>query len=822
MPTNTSNAIGMERQFSPEQQDVYQKQLQGIRSDTAGDLESRGGYRLARALGLVGNNLINEAKRMEEHRERKGEYIGKYAEEKNVDHFRDVQIILANAGYDEYADNEYTRAYIARAEGAKAMAELDNRYQEEVIDVKGYCNSQKEEFDRYNAFIKDHKYEYSLKDTPISAEYDESDSQFFDDGMYEHYHDYAMGKLHGQEQQAADNRKVIRNASFRSQLDKYTSPEYLAKTSLDQQIKDLTALGGRSMDMGMTIGEITSGWNEYIKSRVQLNGGADDLDKLGEIAVYKDPDGKDIKLKDILPMDSYKNMAVIQDGNLLEKDTVDAIDTLSKCKTLAEFTAAAEDLKKKNPRLYANLAERGTLLSLRENAQQAEEQAEKEQEQGVFGDGSSGGGGGSTGIAKLGKTAQETFRQVARGYLDACKNHQADYQGRPISDALGVFTRNKNGETIFVKASREDVINIGNEMLMSLMDGKHDAKEAIADFDVLVTAPGFAPFRQSLAESMNATLNGLVNLNVDKIDLRSNNDLQNLQLAMDLMHIDPVGAKQMYGAGNWTRLSVLRELIPSSEGYWEFNGGQAGSGLINAIRSYGTKIATIGAGNTEYTQTKQSISGKFSGVVTPIRAFNSSASVDTTYVPIVGFPSYAKAQAIELATMYRMAGVPSDAEAIQRASQTVAKQYGVVKTGNETVWIPLAKLTGLNVAEKDKAPLVSRMIEGTQYYLGGANNVLVVWDDTAQELQFHNIHTGQTTPVKNLVNQIQLVENNRKATVKKQQQAQAQAQAKKQAQRKANVQRQTQQVHKEAVAFNKAHKTNDIVEKNKHRKGRQF
>lgn len=824
MPTNTSNAIGMERQFSPQQQDVYQKQLQGIRSNTAGDLESSGGYRLARALGIAGGNLINEAKRMEEHRERKGEYIGKYAEEKNVDKFRDVQAILANAGVDEYADNEYTRAYIARAEGAKAMAELDNRYQEEVVDVKGWCNSQKEEFDRYNQFVKDHKYEYNLKNTPISAEYDKSDDQFFDDGMYEHYHEYAMGKMRGQEAQAADNRKVIRNASFRSQLDKYNSPEYLAKTSLDQQIKDLGALGGRSLDMGMTIGEVTSGWNEYIKERVQLNGGADDLDKLGEIVIYKDPDGKDIKLKDVAPMDSYKNMAVIQDGNLLEKDTVDAINSLSKCKTVAEYDAAAADLKKKNPRLYANLAERGTLMSLRENAQQAEEQAEKEQEQGMFGDGSGGGSGGSTGIAKLGQTAQETFKKVARGYLDACKNHQADYQGRPISDALGVFTHNKKGETIFVKASREDVINIGNEMLMSLMDGKHKPEEAIADFDVLVTAPGFAPFRQSLAESMNATLNGLVNLNVDKIDLRSNNDLQNLQLAMDLMRIDPVGAKQMYGTGNWTRLNVLRYLVPSSEDYWEFKGGQAGGGLISAVRKYGTKIATIGAGNTEYTQTKQSISGHFKGVVTPIRAFNNSYSVDTTQVPIVGFPSYAKTQAVELATMYRMAGVSSDAEAIQRASHDVAKQYGVVNMDGQTIWIPLVQLHGVALAEQNKAPAVRLMIEQTKKNINWKNpkDVLVVWDDTAQELQFQDIKTGRTTPVKNLVNQIYYTENQRKTEVKAQKQKKAQAQAKEQARRKANVQKQTQVVHKEAQAFNKAHPTNARVEKNKHRKGRQF
>ena len=817
MPTNTSNAIGMERQFSPQQQDVYQKQLQGIRSNTAGDLESRGGYRLARALGLAGGNLINEARRMEEHKQRMGAYVGKFASDKNVDKFRDIQMILANAGYEEYADNPYTRATIARAEGGKAMAELDNRYQEEVVDAKGWCQSQKEELDRYNKFIADHKQEYSLH-TPISAERDESDNKFFDDGLYENYSNYATGKMHGQEAQAAENRKVIRNATFRSKLDALTSPEYLAKTPIDQQIKDLQGLHKFGWDMGMTLEETLAGDNDYVKSRVQLNGGAEFLDKLGEVVAYKDADGKDIKWKEALPLDSYKNMAVIQDGNLLEQKTVEAIDSLSKCTTVAEFTDKAAQLKKDNPRLYANLAERGTLLSLRENAQQAEEQAEKEQEQGMFGDGSTASGASSsTGIAKYGDTVYATFRKSARGYLTAWENHQADYQGRPISDALGVFTTNKKGQTVFVKASREDVIQMGNEMLASLMDGKHDIDEALKDFDALVTAPGFAPFRQSLAESMNATLNGLVNLNVDKIDLRSNNDIQNLQLAMGIMRIDPVGAKQMYGAGNWTRLCVLRNLIPSSEDYWEFKGGQAGSGLINAVRSYGTKIATIGAGNAEYTQTKQSITSHFSGAVANIRSFNDSYSVDTTTVPIAGFPSYAKTQAIELASMYRMYGEPTDAQAISKASAAVAKQYGVVNMDGQSIWIPLAQLHSLNLAEKNKAPAVRLMIEQTKKTLGG-KDVLVVWDDDAQELLFHNLKTGQTTPVKDMVNQIYYVENERKKAVAAQKQQKAQVQAQKQKKLAA----QKKQVHKEAVAFNKAHPTNRQVEKNKHRKGRQF
>lgn len=811
MATNTSNAIGMERQFSPQQQDVYQKQLQGIRSNTAGDLESSGGYRLARALGLAGGNLINEARRMEAHRQRMGEYAGKFSSDKNVQGFRDIQLILANAGLDEYADNEYTRAYIARAEGDKAMEDLNTRYQEEVVDVKGRCKSQKEELDRFNKFVADHKPEYSLH-TPVSAEYDESDNNFFDEGMYANYNKYATANLHGQETQAAENRKVIRNSTYRSKLDALTSPEYLAKTPIDQQIKDLQALHEFAWDMGMTLEETLGGDNEYVQKRVQLNGGAEFIDKLGGVVAYKDADGKDITWNECLPMDSYKNMAVIQDGNLLEQKTLEAMDSLSKCTTVAEFEDNAAQLKKDNPRLYANLAERGTLLSIRENVQQTEEQAEKEQ--GMFGDGSSSG---STGIAKLGGTAYENYRKVARGYLTAWKNHQPDYQGRPISDALGVFTTNKNGQTVFVKASREDVIQIGNEMLASLMDGKHNVDEALADLDALVTAPGFTPFRQSLAQSLNATLNGLVNLNVDKIDLRSNNDIKNLQLAMDIMHIDPVGAKQMYGNGNWIRLSVLRNLVPSSEDYWEFNGGQAGSGLINAIRRYGTKIATIGAGNTEYTQTKQSIASHFSGAVANIRSFNDSYTVDTTTVPIAGFPSYAKTQAIELATMYRMCGEANDAEAISKASAVVAKQYGVVNMDGQSIWIPLAQLHGLNLAEEHKAPAVRLMIGETKKYMGGGN-ILVTWDDTAQELLFQNLKTGRTVPVKSLVTQINYVENNRKNEVA----AQKQAKAKEQAQRQNKLNAQKAQVHKEAVAFNKAHPTNARVEKNKHRKGRQF
>ena len=813
MATNTSNAIGMERQFSPQQQDVYQKQLQGIRSNTAGDLESSGGYRLARALGLAGGNLINEARRMEAHRQRMGEYIGKDSSDKNVNKLRDIQLILANAGHEEYADNPYARAYIARAEGDKAMEDLNIRYREEVVGVKGWCKSQKEELDRFNKFIADHKPEYSLN-TPISAEYDESDNDFFDEGMYANYNKYATDNLHGQEAQAAENRKAIRNSTYRSKLDALTSPEYLAKTPIDQQIKDIQALHLNGWDMGMTLEEMIGGDNEYVQKRVQLNGGAEFIDKLGGIVAYKDADGKNITWNECLPMDSYKNMAVIQDGNLLEQKTVDALDSLSKCTTVAEFTDKVAQLKKDNPRLYANLAERGTLLSIRENVQQTEEQAAKEQEQGMFGGGSSSG---ATGIAKYGDTAYETYRKVARGYLTAWENHQPDYQGRPISDALGVFTTNKNGETIFVKASREDVIQIGNEMLASLMDGKHDINDALADFAALITAPGFAPFRQSLAQSLNATLNGLVNLNVDKIDLRSNNDIKNLQLALDIMRIDPAGAKQMYGTGNWTRLCVLRDLVPTEEDYWEFKGGQAGSGLINAVRKYGTKIATIGFGNIEYTQTKQSVASHFSGAVANIRSFNDSYTVDTTTVPIAGFPSYAKTQAIELATMYRLSGVSTDAEAISKASADVAKQYGVANMDGQSIWIPLAKLHGLNLAEENKAPAVRLMISETKKYMGGGN-ILVVWDDTAQELQFQNLQTGLTKPVKDLVNQINYVEDNRKKEVA----AQKQAKAKEQAQKQKKLNAQKAQVHKEAVAFNKAHPKNAIVEKNKHRKGRQF
>lgn len=554
MPTNTSNAIGMERQFSPQQQDAYQKQLQGIRSNTAGDLESRGGYRLARALGLVGNNLINEAKRMEEHRERKGEYIGKYADSKNVDKFRSVQAILANAGADEYADNPYTRAAIARAEGGKAMAELDNRYQEEVVDVHGRCKSQKEELDRYNKFIADHKHEYNLENTPISAEYSDADNHFFDEGMYQNYQGYAGAQLSGQEAQAAENRKVIRNATLNAQLDKFASPEYVSSTSLEQRKKDLAGELGNSLDRGSTLMEVTGSLGKFFETLAQTNGGADEILKYGDVVAYKDPDGKDMLVKDIVPMETYHGMAIIQDGNLLEKDITDMVDSLSECTTLADFDQKAEELRKKNPHAYAALAQRGLFTNLREGARQKEEQAEKEQEQGMYG-GGSGGGGGESGIAKYGDTVYSNFRQVARGYMTACKNHQADYQGRPISEALGVVVTGKDGQKHFVKANKEDVINIGREMLLSLMDGKHNINDALADFDVLVTAPGFTPFRQSLASATNASLNGLVNLDVDKIDKRSDQDLQNLQLAMNLINIDPVGAKQMYGAGNWARLS---------------------------------------------------------------------------------------------------------------------------------------------------------------------------------------------------------------------------------------------------------------------------
>lgn len=805
MATNTSNALGMERQFSPQAQDTYQKQLQGVRSATAGNLEDTGGYRLARALGVAGDVLIKEARVMEGRKQRKDEYGANYAESKNVDKFRSIQAILANAGLDRLADSPYTRAAIARAEGGKAMAELDNRYKEEVVDVHGRCNSQKEELDRYNKFIADHKHEYSLENTPISAEYSDADNHFFDEGMYANYQSYAGAQLSGQEAQAAENRKVIRNATLNAKLDKFSSPEYVSSTPLEQRKKDLAGELGNALDRGSTLMEVTGSVGNFLENLAQTNGGADEILKYGDVVAYKDPDGKDILIKDIEPMESYHGMAIIQDGNKLEKYITDMTDALSECTTVAEYDQKIEELKK-NPHAYDMMAQRGVLTSLRENARQKEEQAEKEQEQGMMGGGGSGGG--ETGIARYGETVYNNFRGVAKGYLTACMNHQADYQGRPISDALGVWTHNKKGEQIFVKASKEDVINIGNEMLGSLLSGKYKINDALNYFDTLVTAPGFAPFRQSLAESTNATLNGLVNLDIDKIDKRSNQDLQNLQLAMDLIHIDPVGAKQLYGAGNWARLSVLHNLVPSSEGYWEFNGGQAGSGLINVIRKYGSKIATIGT-DPAYSATKQSLSRQFSNGVTTVRTFTSEYNITTTNVPIASMPSYVKTQAIDLATMYRLCGTTTDAEAVSKAAQTLAKQYGVY----DGVWIPLVTLKDVPIAEKNKAPAVRLMINSTKYWINSKHpeNVVVAWDDTKQALVFSDSSIPKVVNVTNLANQIQLAEDEHTKSVKAQE-----------AQRKKKLQKQTQQVHKEAVAFNKAHKTNDIVEKNKHRKGRQF
>ena len=203
------------------------------------------------------------------------------------------------------------------------------------------------------------------------------------------------------------------------------------------------------------------------------------------------------------------------------------------------------------------------------------------------------------------------------------------------------------------------------------------------------------------------------------------------------------------------------------------------------------------------------MSRQFSKGVTTVRTFTKEYDITTTNVPIANMPSYVKTQAIDLATMYRLCGTTTDAEAVSKAAQTLAKQYGVYGG----VWIPLVKLKDVPIAEKNKAPAVKLMIDQTKKNINWKHpeNVVVAWDDAKQALVFSDSSIPKVVNVENLANQIQYIENEHTKAVKAQE-----------AQRKQKLQKQKKQVHKEAVAFNKAHKTNDIVEKNKHRKGRQF
>lgn len=564
MPSQVSNALGTERQFTKAPERSYSKQLISPKMSKGINYEDTGSARLARILNEWADDIPNIMKRREQRVETDEAFAG-YEVATHPDNIGKegltAQAMFANAGMPELLDSPYAMAVVEKYRGENAIRDIRNRYFEEVVLKEGRCPTRKEEMDRWLNFANEKRHEYGVEDIPYS-EHSKSYNRFFNIGFYKDIQDYTQHEIAAQSKEAAENRAAIMAGTTQAKFDSITSADYVATHTPEEIAASFTELTHNSIQGGMSITEYLPLLKGGVENLIANGFPPDKLATLGEAECYINPDTTPIRIKDILPMSTYHESAVQMGLLRREKEQSDAYQLLKDSKTLDEFDSNAETLKKEKPEIYSLFAKKGMLSSLRDKK---EEDIKWEQRRAMR----------SGGDSPIGQALSDTQDQIlinkGLNWWSDYLNHSIEVDGIPIDS----FFQTNN-----IKPAQR--IMIGNAILAKIMnqaaqDG--DVKGASIKIARLMNASEMEAFKKSYQSTVSGIL---THLDMKDIASMQNDDpvLRTIQLACNMVNANPADAMEALGEKNYNRIERIVILADTNEKLWN----KKGDGLRQALQ----------------------------------------------------------------------------------------------------------------------------------------------------------------------------------------------------------------------------------------------
>lgn len=564
MPSQVSNALGTERQFTKAPERSYSKQLISPKMSKGINYEDTDSARLARILNEWADDIPNIMKRREQRIEAdesfKGYEVATHPENIGKEGLT-AQAMFANAGMPELLDSPYAMAVVEKYRGENAIRDIRNRYFEEVVLKEGRCPTRKEEMDRWLNFANEKRKEYGVEDIPYS-EHSKSYNRFFNIGFYKDIQDYTQHEIAAQSKEAAENRAAIMAGTTQAKFDSITSADYVATHTPEEIAASFTELTHNSIQGGMSITEYLPLLKGGVENLVANGFPPDKLAVLGEAECYINPDTTPIHIKDILPMSTYHESAVQMGLLRREKEQLEAYNSLKDSKTLDDFDANTEKLKKEKPEIYSLFAKKGMLSSLRDKK---EEDIKWEQRRAMR----------SGGDSPIGQALSDTQDQIlinkGLNWWGEYLNHSIEVDGIPIDS----FFQTNN-----IKPAQR--IMIGNAILAKIMnqaaqDG--DVKGASIKIARLMNASEMEAFKKSYQSTVSGIL---THLDTKDIASMQNDDpvLRTIQLACNMVNANPADAMEALGEKNYNRIERIVTLADTNEKLWN----EKGDGLRQALQ----------------------------------------------------------------------------------------------------------------------------------------------------------------------------------------------------------------------------------------------
>lgn len=347
MSNPIASALGTQRQFTKQPEAPYQKRLitPSFGSGISASIDNNA-LALARSLGLLGSGLIGESiaadKRAEMIGKAEADRIFSVSSEKDREKLSTLDI-LGQSGKFDIADNPYAVARIDELRGQHLNTLFKQEYENEVVPNQELPDNSQQNILNFETFM-----DKKLKDSGVKA----YNRTAFEKGFY------GSRPLDVLQQDA--NYRKRRQADFEADRDAAIVSKYddLATKSINMSSEDFAkAAQELQTDNMLTCCNLTDRikfLNNFAK-QVVTNGNAEHIEAWGETVAYFKADGTEVKIKDVLPLGEYKEMAEKSGVYLNNQKAWDFFKSLENVPSVLipeKFT----ELKAKDPLLWKAVA----------------------------------------------------------------------------------------------------------------------------------------------------------------------------------------------------------------------------------------------------------------------------------------------------------------------------------------------------------------------------------------------------------------------------------------------------------------------------------
>lgn len=537
MASNVSNAVGTQRQFTAQPQNVYEKRLAQVNGHVAVEAANNtDGLRLAQSLGVLSDSLDAQLESKEKNMEKIGvadaERVAAGLTEEDWK-TRDALTLLNKYGKFQTADNPYAVALIEKMRGKYFSAKFDGDYQLWRRDQKEPKNSS-EEAGMYQKYMHDKFGEVSGISTNQDA---------FNQGYFDNFMPQTVGHVNSFIKNKSADLDTQRVAGTAADLGNVTLNYHtMTKEQKTQTVNDIIA---KAYVAHASDGEVVQQVDKFITEYAERTG---DVDFLGHawnnIMVGTDDKGQPRKLGNTVDMAHAVKVAEAAKRIRNDKDVFDTTEKLSKM-SVPDIYKTMEAMEKdpNQNHMYQTVAPMIDDIIRQRKTEEAKAKVKA--------------------FNNMNKTAAESaVSKIITSHIGLYLNGRTtDARNKPVANSIADFkgkvqwTDDKGTEH-----NVEVTPAMVNDAILNELDyisqNSSDEGEAAARSLKLLKWGAAKDYAQSFAQTLS---NELGTLTADK--LNPNGDLSgNLKSAMVMYHSSRESFKDIFGNDAAKQLGVLNLL----------------------------------------------------------------------------------------------------------------------------------------------------------------------------------------------------------------------------------------------------------------------